>query len=81
MSDQINPSLISQLKRSLGNETMTTEEALNRCLDIAIENRNLKTTLHDALVEEIGVIPLSAQRHVDQTELNYAWIRKMRGAK
>lgn len=81
MSVELNQSLISQLKRSLGNESMSVEEALQRCLWISIENRGLKCALHDAVVEECGVVPLSAKRHINENELNYAWIRKTGGAK
>lgn len=51
MISKLNPALIARLKQTLGNELMSTEEALQRYLKIAMENRGLKSPLHVAVVE------------------------------
>lgn len=81
MPETLNPSLISQLKQLLGDDSMSLQDAVERCLWISLENRGLKCALHDAVVEECGVVPPSAKRHITENELNYAWIRKSGGSK
>ena len=69
------PSLIYQLKRSLGNDHMSLTEAVRQAIDQAIKVRSLQTALHDTIVAKGDTIPESARRHIQPNEMRYAEIR------
>lgn len=71
-----NPSLIYQLKRSLGDDNMSLVDAIQLSVDQAVVVRGMRTALHDLACRIDGVIPKSAEGHVCETELVYAGIRK-----
>ncbi|MEQ9407661.1 MAG: hypothetical protein RIK87_08025 [Fuerstiella sp.] len=70
-----NPSLLYQLKRALGDDHMSFQDALQASLELAIEIRGLKIALHNAILQPAGVVPSSAERFVSLTELHFAKIR------
>ena len=76
MRTELNPSLVYQLKRSLGNDHMSLEEAMRQAVKQAIEVRNIRIALHSAVLCPAGQVPTCAEQYITDEELNYAKIRR-----
>lgn len=79
MRTEISPSLIYQLKRSLGDDHMPLEQAIRQAINQAIDVRGMRIALHSAILCPAGEVPTRAEQYITDEELQYAQIR--RGAK
>ena len=77
MRETLSPSLIYQLKRALGDDSLSLEAAVRLAIEQATEARGLKIALHNAILSPSEHVPSAAERFVEPEELEYARVRQM----